>query len=264
VSRDQPVGPGGPSAQGDPRILLLIDFDNLPDVGVTLTSTVGDWLRGLEPLLPPHAILDATLRSYGGWWDGNAVSPARETAAGILLGMPALVRTESRYWRVHYQMADALLSTTAESIDIRETYVRRRVPSLTIAPGALAACDNLACEVGKCRSWFFRKRACTQKRCKLQFGDVWERSEQKQVDVHLATDLLLASIGAGEETHLAVASDDSDFLPALAAVTKIAPNIGSLSHLRLARQRSYLDHFLVAAGVTIVRSQGGSLINGRD
>ena len=60
-----------------------------------------------------------------------------------------------------------------------------------------------------------RKGACPKQGCKVGHADLVYRHEQKLVDTMLACDLIYA---ANQVDHIALVSDDDDFLPPLRTI----------------------------------------------
>lgn len=234
-------------------LVLLVDFENVPAAWFSSHEFVRPWLTAIREDLPAAAIGDITVRLYGGWWANASVSIARQRAIELIEVVPALLEHENRYWRIHREFADNLLLTSPPKLAIRDTYVRRPVELLSLKPDGTQSCDRTDCQLKSCRAWFFRRRACTNRDCAIRFGDAWHRAEQKQVDVHLATDLLLIANSSSLMRHAAVASDDIDFVPAIAAAASTG-RLSSLCHLRFQRTASYMDAALQIAGVKLVRS----------
>ena len=83
---------------------------------------------------------------------------------------------------------------------------------------------------------------------------MYQRKEQKQVDVHMATDLLSTTCaGTPPLSHIGLASDDWDLLPAvLAAAQASSGGATTISLLRFGDFTTYLDNDLRALGVQIV------------
>jgi hypothetical protein len=64
-------------------------------------------------------------------------------------------------------------------------------------------------------------------------------------------DLIRYGFAQGVEWHIALASDDADFLPAVGCVARRKEHLGSLSLIRFDRESTYMDE-LLAVGVKIV------------
>lgn len=102
------------------------------------------------------------------------------------------------------------------------------------------------------RRWINRRRACPKSECPLTFYECYVREEQKQVDVHLVVDFLQMAWISGKTVHLALLSDDCDFLPALVTAAK-GPFSASITHLRCNLKSTYLDPELCATGVNLIQ-----------
>jgi hypothetical protein len=237
-------------------LFCLIDHDNVSAHLGQLNHLLSGWLAGLSREHTFSAVEDLVVRSYGGWWREDAASDARFSAAQLYSEYcPALISTEGHYWRVRFEFADNLLvppGFPGFAPPFHHTVVSRPAPPLTIADAGGPVCEEVGCEVQRCRRWLFRRRGCTRNACPKTFGQVWMRTEQKQVDTHLAIDLVQVCKLWMETVHVALVSDDVDFLPALAASTLGASTAASVTHVRIAGRPTYLDQFLIASGVRIL------------
>jgi len=80
-----------------------------------------------------------------------------------------------------------------------------------------------------------------------------ERSQRSRWAV-FRTDLITLSESANSNLQIGIVTDDSDLLPAVAAAgMRIRDNM-SVTLLRCSTDTSYLDSYLLAEGVTIVRA----------
>jgi uncharacterized LabA/DUF88 family protein len=232
------------------RAVLLLDADNVPLEDVSLNTILVCWLAGQSP----DGVGDATVRVYGGWWNGNVMSDARHKAAlWMAEACPALLNIAQTYWRVRFEFADALISPALSNqgeLPIRSTFVLRPAPPLTATQRPGQGCDESDCEVKAVRKWIYRRRGCTRNKCPKKFGDVWLRAEQKQVDTHLAVDLLLVAQGK-QYDRIALATDDIDLLPALAAAFRECGGSKNVAHIRFRAESSYLDGRLLDMGGAI-------------
>lgn len=240
---------------GRSNLLLLVDYENVPDAPRAVQRLVSDWVRHLQSKFPLTGVLETTVRLYGGWWSGAGLSPARERASEDFAFVPALIEVGGLYCRIRRSFADELLLETAQPLYVRETYSRRPAPSLGVRRAEPPICGEPNCELQSCRKWFFKRRACTFGSCQVRFGDAWERGEQKQVDVHLATDLFSVAGVVASYDHVAIASDDLDFVPAIAAVAVRGLDGQSLTSLRVERDVTYLDVELRRMGIQVVISR---------
>lgn len=230
---------------------LLVDVDNLPGDDCLVARLCESWIGMIPEVLPPSGTADLHVRYYGGWWDGYTASPARHESARVLEKVPAFLRISERYWRVQFHFADETLAPTGPGVAVRETFVRRPAHELGIKRSGEPICLDEDCRLKECRTWIRRRRACSLSRCALPFGEAWLRAEQKQVDVHLAADLITLAAGWKTPVHVAIASDDIDFAPALVAAAVSNSALESLCHLRCARVSSYMDSVLRESGVRI-------------
>lgn len=238
------------------RAVLLLDHDNVPFGSVGLKSILERWLLELAPRTQRGSVRTAIVRAYGGWWKGDQLSESRQKATSFYADeCPALLRVDGVFWRVGFEFADRLVGFVGRKAPmpaIHNTFVMRPVPPLKISRNGAYTCIEADCEARKLRDWFYSRRGCTRKACQNLFGDIWSRSEQKQVDIHLAIDLITLAPNIDPAFNLALATDDADFLPALLSASYVSPSPHSLSHLRCQMQPTYLDDFLTSQGVVII------------
>jgi hypothetical protein len=233
----------------------LIDHDNASGHLEHLTGFLGEWLGELARAYTFDVVQDLVVRSYGGWWREDRVSDARFSAAQLYSKYcPALLSEHGHYWRIRFEFADGLLIPPGQPDSVppfHHTVVGRPAPPLTISgPGSV--CPEPDCEVQRCRRWLYRRRGCTRNACPKAFGQVWMRTEQKQVDTHLALDFVHLCKYWPDSVHVALVSDDVDFLPALAASAIGTVAAASVTHVRIAGRSSYLDTFLTGRGIRIL------------
>jgi uncharacterized LabA/DUF88 family protein len=230
---------------------LLLDHDNIPWHEIDISQLIRCWLfRVMDG--SPAGVLDVRLRAYGGWFAGNVASARRFDALTFYQkSCPAVIKLGPAFVRIAFEFADSLLLGTFGVVPIRNTYVTRASGQVLKPRAGVQTCGETDCEIKRMRRWVGRRRACPKTECPLSFSDCYVREEQKQVDVHLAVDLMQTAWASTRPTHLAVASDDSDFLPALLAAGRTVRQ-GSVSHLRANLRSTYLDPELDAAGVHLI------------
>jgi hypothetical protein len=167
--------------------------------------------------------------------------------------LPSLVKIGLSYLRIRFEFADALLqhALDGQQIAVQGTVLSRASAQTTIPiANAQFVCREPECEIKRVRRWIKNKKACFRKDCKKQFSDFWTRTEQKQVDTHLTSDLLTARY-ADEYDALVLVSDDLDFVPAMATAASV-PKRSLLGCMRFDVLPSYMDSFLIGAGVRII------------
>ncbi len=232
-------------------LVLLVDHDNVAPEGRDPRHLVVTALGQISSL--PQTVA-ATLRAYGGWFEEYAASPARyEASAFYQNNCPVVLETNGAFVRIHFEFADSLAaSSNADQLPITHTVGLRRTAGRISPRQSAASCALDGCELRLVRKWFRRKAACTAVSCPLTFGDVFERREQKQVDVHLTADLMFYAARLASPTAIAVVSDDLDIVPAI--LTAAVSNPGRvLIHLRSpSRSRMYNDDLLRRFGVRVV------------
>jgi hypothetical protein len=236
--------------------LLLVDHANVPFESVSLRRILETWLDGLADSLISMAIMSVLVRAYGGWYRQSSSSDARFIASEYYQDhCPSLVRIGDRYCRVRFEFADTLLITTPTEVPlaIRHTVAVRGSPEGVVARQGASKCPEADCQLRTVKKWMRRKRACTKEACPLEFKDQFERHQQKQVDVHLATDILTWAYRADSACHLAIASDDVDLLPALGAAAIARDEQRTLTLIRFLLPTSYLDADLLHLGLRLHR-----------
>ena len=237
-------------------LYCLIDHDNVATYLPQLSAFLHTWVSSVASEFHLPTVGDITVRAYGGWWREEMASEARFSAAkAYSVHCPALIKTEGHYWRVRFEFADRLLLPKGSRPGIptiQHTVVSRPAPPLSIAKALGGTCGEAGCELTRCRRWIFSRRGCTRNACPQTFGQVWVRTEQKQVDTHLAVDLLQLCSLWHESVHVSLLSSDVDFLPALAASSAVNRSAVSLTHVRTEVRATYLDDFLTRFGVRIV------------
>jgi hypothetical protein len=245
----------GRSIEETGSFMLFVDHDNVPWQEVGVSQLICCWLSKMLRTGISGA-LDVRLRAYGGWFAGNIASDGRYAALGFYQeSCPAVLKLGSAFVRITFEFADSLLPapySAQGAVPIRNTYVVRASGQVLKPRSGPQTCNEADCEIKRMRRWVGRRRACPKNGCPLSFSECYVREEQKQVDVHLAVDLLQTAWLSGNTTHLAVASDDSDLLPALVAPAR-GPYRASVAHLRYNLKTTYLDQELQAAEVHLIQ-----------
>lgn len=237
------------------HLYLLIDHDNIPWAGVTVERLVRLALDALMDKMPA-GLVDVTIRAYGGWFDGNLPTLSRERASAFYQEeCPSLIEHGSMRARIAFEFADELLAGTADStrVRIRNTYQRRRSKQTAVPDKSAPICADPHCELKSIRRWLKKNSACSKSGCAYNFQDFYVRPEQKQVDIHLALDLMTICQGH-MSLGVAVATDDVDLIPAIAAATINKTSV--VIHLRFETPQTYLDYDLVAQDLRIVQALG--------
>lgn len=238
------------------QFVLLVDHDNIPLSDMPLDRIVTRWVQsiGADHTLP--AVISVHIRAYGGWFSEERATQARYRAVEYYQEFcPALFRLDKHFCRLSFQFADFLAnpSSLLSSGDTRISHTmaeRSSVPRCKPRKNA-DPCDQQDCELAGVRKWLKGKHACTRNACPRSFGEHFVRLEQKQVDVHLAVDLIRCSNGK-PAIFLGIASDDADLLPAVASTAATRPQTCDLSLLRFSSRPRYLDAFILQSGGRIL------------
>jgi len=231
---------------------LLLDHDNIDFSRISVRQLLNSWINADPILQVPGPPLQLRLRAYGGWFAENVSSDSRHRAAEMYTdNSPSLFKHGDNYYSVSFEFADELGAFGAKSVRITNTVVRRgsNRPVSTIRNPP--ACDEFDCDIKATKRWLRHNRACSRAACPTPFSDHFERVEQKQVDVHLAVDLL--SYLATTSSQVGIVTDDADVLPALGAAAANATALGRLTVLRFNSRGTYLDPYLRQNGVRIAQ-----------
>jgi hypothetical protein len=219
------------------KLFLLIDHANIPYDKISLSGAIDRWIERLSKSIGlPHA-LNLRVKAYGGWFAGEAASSERYNAAAFYQqAVPTAINAHGHLCRIWFEFADTMEALAPGDRNapfaVRNTVVAR-MRMLSVGRKASAPkCQEATCKIREVQKWLHRDRACTSPTCPHSFSTFFERLEQKQVDVHLATDLLLLALGGGEIEHLAVLSDDVDFVPSLVAARRYAKKVLSVFLIR--------------------------------
>lgn len=202
-------------------LYMLVDFDNLDE------ATVGTKLLDIVDYLVRHASINinkedvvacdrVVVRLYGGWYENEI--PTRK-AQDILAALPTLpilfpfkiknVHTEKHTWRVRVELAFGLFSVPA--VHMMHTYRKRqRLSGIRVVDPLSVGCDPSKCRVLGIKK-LVRNNRCPD--CGTDANRIIWRTEQKLVDVMLATDLL--TLSATPDTVVCVVSSDDDIWPAM-------------------------------------------------
>ncbi len=227
---------------------LLIDHDNIDYSRVTVRRLLEAWIDA-EPELqksgPPRIL---RIRAYGGWYSKSFSSEARSRAADVYTeGAPSLLKRGGNYYSISFEFADTLASS--RSVRITHTVVNRGSPSPAVKSIRGAVCPEANCELLATKRWLRKKRACGREACPRTFTDHFERIEQKQVDVHLALDLVtILTMSSG---CVAVVTDDADILPAALVATENGTAQSRLTLIRRDSHQTYADPHLRSNNVRI-------------
>jgi hypothetical protein len=236
----------------DDALVLLLDHDNFPFEAIDLKAVLQRWVGALLPQLQNPRVLTVDARAYGGWWMGETASDGRYRAAEFYQAFfPSVMQFDDTFLRLRFTFADYLISDPS-GVRITNTVVSRASPQYVRRCDSAAPCMEPGCQLAAVKNWVRKRRACTKTGCPNPFESYFERREQKQVDIHLATDLMAIASGRHRARHVGVLSDDADLLPAIldAALGMSPPR--TLTLLRAASCTTYVDGALTGRGVRIV------------
>lgn len=237
---------------------LLVDHDNIVNSGATIGHLLRSWLSDVAAALGP-GVHSACVRAYGGWFEQERTTDLRFTAVSSYQAVcPSVVSMGSAYFRIVFEFADSLSIDDPASENalprFTHTSVLRPAPQQVMLNPNRAPCGVSGCRVNEVRRWISKRKACSNGGCPNAFSEVFERREQKQVDVHLAVDTILLAQFGKPGSHVALASSDADVLPALTAAAVLARDNGiRLTSIRVGGQTHYLDDSLTRASVVLLQ-----------
>lgn len=238
-----------------PRLHLLLDHDNIDFERFPVRLILSQWIASVSDQVAGSRILTIRVRAYGGWFHGLTISESRYRAAQFYqTQMPSAFPVGSHLCRLSFEFADHLFlgEGDAKRIKVTHTVVERSKPEYLTFRKPRHECGHPDCSIGQVRKWLRRARACFHPECPHPFADVFVRREQKQVDVHLALDLVFMSEALGDGDHLAVVSDDVDLLPALVAAGRRRNSTAcSLSLVRCQEPPAHVVDTLTSESVVV-------------
>jgi uncharacterized LabA/DUF88 family protein len=246
----------------EPLLRLLIDHDNVDLTSSSLSSLLIKWIAELDQYLAAGSVITVRVRAYGGWFSGVSASEARYKAAQFYQSqLPSAFRADGHLCRLAFEFAD-YLSQSTDGIPphrVSSTVVTRSKPMMMKQRQPRLSCQLPGCELDRVRKWLQKAKACSHPDCPHPFTDAFERLEQKQVDVHIALDLVHFSENAREVEHIALVSDDLDLLPALvAAKRRLRTETSTITVIRSLAPSAYMTDTLADEGVLLLRSGGGT------
>jgi uncharacterized LabA/DUF88 family protein len=242
-----------------PDLYLLIDHDNIIDTTGHFEGNVKPWLKTLIATgeFSRSSKIDVTARVYGGWHHGfSTTDRRREAFLHYSTTWPNILQIENTFVRIEVVFADTLAveSHSQGRIPITHTVkTQNKMPRLSRNDSS-NACANADCEIRKISQWIRKKRGCSNVNCEKEFSDCFTRLEQKQVDVHIGTDMILLALFSQTAQTICLCTDDIDFTPALMATTVIfnhMPSLKQICLLRSNRRRHPLDSQIESHGIRI-------------
>jgi uncharacterized LabA/DUF88 family protein len=201
----------------------LVDFDNVPPLErrkgpKRLVDRVIDGIgeSSLQKLQEPLI----AVRFYGGWFDGDHLTPeAQRLAADLQAVFPTVCRAGRRNGdriRVRAELATTLLVDARR--EIWHTHRKRvGVQNLQCARLEDVGCpDRSVCPLKNTYDFMVAER-CPASACAVTRSSLLRRNEQKLVDTHLVVDLLHLSKQSRDP--LCIVSSDDDLWPGIRAAT---------------------------------------------
>jgi uncharacterized LabA/DUF88 family protein len=235
------------------NFIVLLDHLNAELNNLGALEIFRPWVLAIsKPEVP--TVLSVHVRSYGGWFSGVNTTTERQTiSAQVQERWPSVLKVDHVFIRNNFQFADQLLSDKTQ--DITHTTSTRQKPIRFSTTDKATACPNSQCEVKKIKKWMKDANGCTLSGCALSYFDCFVRSEQKQVDIHLATDLLSLAFQSEEDTEVLIVSDDVDMTPAILVAASASKSSTSISVFRSNQKPLYADSKLSSLGVRLLSKE---------
>lgn len=235
-------------------LLVLVDHKNLSSSPVRPSDILSRWLVDNPESAAHGPVIDIHIRTYGGWFQETLPTEERASAIGYYQAhLPTLFQVRNRYYRTHLNFADALLISDlfhgdSPSISLTHTTVLRPAELASTVRADTPPCVLTTCRIAEARRWIRRRRACLDPQCPYSYSEYFERREQKQIDVHIGVDLLLAT----RLNHpVALITADNDLVPAIVAYL-LARQSQTLTWFRPKPSAKYLDTTLASLGLKII------------
>lgn len=221
-------------------LLILVDHANIRLDRQRIRSLIDFWAS----LAPPRPVSHALVRLYGGWFDDVRATDARhEALEAYSTSSPAVHRLASTVCRTTLQFADGLAASDLAPT-ITHTVARRRMAPRFSRALPAPECQHVKCGLKETRRWTKRATACTNRDCLHQFGDMHLLREQKQVDTHLAVDIIAYHAHMRDTQTLAVCSGDWDMIPPLLVAASAVDGRAQIVWVRTSGDVTYADEFL--------------------
>ncbi|MFK8056623.1 MAG: hypothetical protein AB8F78_10925 [Saprospiraceae bacterium] len=210
--------------------VTIVDFDNLakPQSDVAESERVISglidnlvsrlaWSEGENTLL---------IRLYGGWYEddftisrrGSIVMQALSEYRGEILVDNELII------RIKIEIAGSL--ATERNVKIRNTYVQKEgMKNLRVKPGFNSECSH---SNQICPAKFIKKLSasalteCMVEGCSSINSEIFIQYGQKQVDTHMASDILIYSLKDDAISRIVVITADVDIIPPVASALELS------------------------------------------
>lgn len=240
------------------RILMLLDHENVPLREFPVSRLIQEVAQARVAAGNAPPVLQIHVRAYGGWFEGNSASAARARAFEYYQNnLPAITRVGHHLARCSFEFADYPLSITDSRKDdrrlpITHTVATRNSPVHFKKKAATELCPEVECQLSAVTRWLNKRTACTKRGCTRSFGETFERNEQKQVDIHLAVDLLTAARDHGNCQSICIVTSDWDFLPALQIASSDLASSSTISVVRFGKSGTHLDSTLESLGILTI------------
>ena len=199
-------------------LYLLVDYDNLDKriVGTNLTDIVDHLVIRAGACLKSKDVSSCRrviIRLYGGWYENDLLTRRAEKLVGNCPASPLLFdfrnHDKQHSWVVKSELAFGLLSVPG--VHLMHTYRRRqKLTGIGVADPITAGCDPLRCRILGIEE-LIKTNRCPD--CGTPANKILWRTEQKLVDVMLATDVM--TLALIPDALICIVSSDEDFWPVL-------------------------------------------------
>lgn len=232
---------------------LLVDVDNfselrdVTDAGL-FASTLMRMLRAFLNTCN-REIDQLTVRLYGGWYEGPALTPRASVLAQLIAQAdPFPIRYAGSLISGVVELANGPVH--APGLVLPNTFrARETAPRLRRTPGLdhPTCCKTSSCSAKRFARWSEGGgKLCPTEGCSVTFSEAFFAREQKMIDTMLSVDLI-ELCAAQRLSAVAIASDDTDFIPALLYAKKANP--GTVAVIRTNTLDPLLSPILETAGV---------------
>jgi len=236
---------------------MLVDVDNFDELRDVSDASLfaSTLMRLIRAFLAVRSqpIDQLTIRLYGGWYEGNALTSRASLLAQLAAqGDPFPVHHLGTFIAGMIELASGPLHTPGLVLPnthrIRETAPRLRQTPHFKDP---SCCGDSSCAAKRFARWSEGPRkVCPTEGCNVTFSQAFFGREQKMVDTMITVDLIELAVSR-KVGAVALVSDDTDFVPALLYAQQ-AGN-GGVAVIRTKQMDATLALILDNAGVDSIR-----------
>lgn len=210
-------------------VIVLVDYKNVRNGGMHLKDVIGEIVRDESQCFPEFSDVNSAklgrkirIRLYGGWYSGTSATSERSDAVGDLTGnMPTIMKSDAGLWSIRTEFSDQIVRVDnhgAPSFDVRDTVKIRKTVGRDFIINSNHQCTEGNCQISAIKKWVKSRKGCTNNGCTKEFSDVFSRTEQKQVDTHLALDFYRLCVESNSISSVWLLCNDVDVFPAVLSV----------------------------------------------